>query len=138
MFLFFVDSWTLRRNGETRLHAFEMKGLRKILRISWTAKKTNEWVLNKAGVKRELLVIVKARKLAHYGHTMRKQGSCLEKDIMQGTMPGACRRGRPRRARIDNINTWTGLSVEESIIITEDRDKWRKYVHGVANLRIGE
>jgi len=115
-----------------------MKGLRKILRISWTAKKTNEWVLNKAGVKRELLVIVKARKLAHYGHTMRKQGSCLEKDIMQGTMPGACRRGRPRRARIDNINTWTGLSVEESIIITEDRDKWRKYVHGVANLRIGE
>ena len=49
-----------------------MKGLRKILRVSWTAKKTNEWVLNKAGVKRELLDIVKARKLAYYGHTMRK------------------------------------------------------------------
>ena len=49
-----------------------MKGLRKILWVSWTAKKTNEWVLNKAGVKRELLHTVKARKLAYYGHTMRK------------------------------------------------------------------
>ena len=71
----------------------EMKGLRKILRVSWTAKKTNEWVLNVAGVKRELLDTVKARKLAYYGHTMRKQGSCLEKETMQGTMPGARRRG---------------------------------------------
>jgi len=69
----------------------EMKGLRKILRVSWTAKKTNEWVLNVTGVKWELLDTVKARKLAYYGHTMRKQGSCLEKAIMQGTMPFARR-----------------------------------------------
>jgi len=73
----------------------EMKGLRKILRVSWTAKKTNEWILNKAGVKAELLDTVKARKLAYYGHTMRKQESCLEKEIMQGTMPGARMRRRP-------------------------------------------
>jgi len=45
----------------------------------------------KAGEKRELLDIIKARKLAYYGHTMRKQGSCLEEEIMQGTMPGAYR-----------------------------------------------
>jgi len=82
------ESWTLRKNEETRL---EMKGLRKILRVSWPAEKTNKWVLNKAGVKRELLDTVKTRKLAYYGHTMRNQGSCLEKEIMQGTMPGACR-----------------------------------------------
>ena len=68
-----------------------MKGLGKILRVSWTAKKTNESVLNKVGVKKELLDTVKAWKLAYYGHTMRKQGSCLEKEIMQGTMPGARR-----------------------------------------------
>ena len=80
-----------------------------------------------------VLDTVKARKLAYYGHTMKKQGSCLEKEIMQGTMPGARRRGRPRTAWMDNIKTWTGLSVEESIRMTEDRDKWRKYVHGVAN-----
>jgi len=104
------ESWSLRKNEETRLEAFEM-----------------------TGVRRELLYTVKARKLAYYGHTMRKQGNCLEKEIMQGTMSGACSRGRPRTAWIDNIKLWTGLPVEESIRMTEDRDKWRKYVHGVAN-----
>ena len=130
------ESWTLRKNEETRLDAFEMKGLRKILWVSWTAKETNEWVLNKARVKRKLLDTIKARKLAYYGHTMRKQGSGLEKEITQGTMPGAHRRGRPRTALMDNINTWIGLPVKESIRTTEDGDKWRKYVHGVANPRI--
>jgi len=69
------ESWTLRKNEETCFEAFEMKGLKKILHVSWTANKTSEWVLNKAGVKRELLDAVKARKLAYYGHTMRKQGN---------------------------------------------------------------
>ena len=58
-----------KKNEETRLDAFEMEGLRKILQISWTAKKTNEWVFDKAGVKRELLDTVK----------------------VQGTMPGTRR-----------------------------------------------
>ena len=57
---------------------------------------------------------------------------------MQGTMPGAHRRGRPRTAWIDNVKSWTGLSVEESIRMTADGGKWRKYVHGVANPRIEE
>ena len=108
-----------------------MKGLRKVLRVSWTAKKTNEWVLNKAGVKRELL----ARKLAYYSHTMTKQGNCLEK-IMQGTVPGARRRGRIRMAWIDNVKTRTGLPVQESIRMTENTDKWTKYGDDVANPRI--
>jgi len=86
-------------------------------------------VLNKAGVKRELLDTVKAKKLAYCGHTMRKQGSWLEKEIMQGTMPGARKRGRPRTAWVDNIKTWTGLSVEESIRMTEDMEKWSKHVN---------
>jgi len=60
----------------------------------------------------------------------------LEKEIMQGTMSHARRRRRPRTAWMDNIKTWTGLPVEESVRMTEDRDKWRKYVHGVANPRI--
>jgi len=58
---------------------------------------------------------------------------------MQGTMPGACRRGSlhapaycPSMAWMDNIDTWTGLPVEDLIRMT---DKWRKYVHGVANPR---
>ena len=64
-----------------------------------------------------------SKELAYYGHATRKQGSCLEKEIMQGTMPGARRRGRPRTAWMDNIKTWTGLTVEESTRMTEDRDK---------------
>ena len=84
------ESWTLRKNEETRLDTFAMKGLRDSVGFV-----DLEWFHNKAGVKRELLDTVKARKLAYYGHTMRKQGSCLEKEIMQGTMPGACRRRRP-------------------------------------------
>jgi len=55
---------------------------------------------------------------------------------MQGTMPGARRRRRPQTAWMDNINTWTGLSVEESVRMTEDRDEWRKFVYGVAKPRI--
>ena len=55
---------------------------------------------------------------------------------MQETIRGARRRRRPRTAWMDNIKTWTGLSVEESVRMTEDRDKWRKYVHGAANRRI--
>ena len=66
--------------------------------------------LSKAAVKRQLLDTVKAKKLAYYGNTIRKQGNCLEKEIMQGTIPGARRRGRPRTAWMDNINTCTGLS----------------------------
>jgi len=96
------EIWTPRKNEETDLGACEMKGLRKILRVSWTARKTNEWVLHKAGVKRELLDTVKAKNLAYYSHTMRKQRSCLEKEIMQGAMPGARRRGRPCTAWVDS------------------------------------
>ena len=108
----FVD-FKVFNSQETCLDAFEMKGPIKILQVSWTAKKTKEWVLNKAGVKRELLDTVK---LAYYGHIM-------EKKIMQGTM-------------MNNIKAWTGLPVEESIRMTENGDKWRKCVHGVANPRI--
>jgi len=105
--------------------------------VGFVDSKKNEWVLNKAGVKREVLDTVKARKLvAYYGHTIRKQESCLEKDIMQGTMPGARRRGIPCTARMENIKMWTGLPVEESLRMAEDIDKWRKYVHGVANPQI--
>jgi len=126
------ESWTLRKNEETRLEAFEMKGLRKILRVSWTAKKTNECMGSQQSRSKEGIV----RHCQSHGHAMRKQGNCLEKEIMQGTMPGARRRGRPRTAWINNIKTWTGLPVEESIRMTKDTDKRRKHVHGVASPRI--
>ena len=66
---------------------------------------------------------------------MTKLLNCPEKKIIPGTVPGARRQGRPRTVWTDNI-TWTGLSVEESIRLTEDRDKWIKNVHGEANPQI--
>jgi len=73
-----------------------MKSIRKILRVSWTQKKTNEWVLEAAGVERDLLNLIKRRKLSYFSHVMRKEGDCLEKEIMQGTVPGARKQGRPK------------------------------------------
>jgi len=66
---------------------------------------------NKAGVKTELLGTVKARKLAYYGHTMRRQGNCLEKEIMQKEQCQvyAGEEDHARQAWIDNIKSWTGL-----------------------------
>ena len=59
-----------------------------------------------------------------------------ERDNARNNARCPCRRGRPRTAWMDNIKMWTGIPVEESIRMTEDRDKWRKYVHGVTNPRI--
>ena len=73
-----------------------------ILRVSWTEKITNEWVLNKAGVKMELLDTIKARKLAYYGHTMRKQ---KELPGERNNARNNTRCTQPRMAWIDNIKT---------------------------------
>jgi len=82
-------------------------------------------------VKRKLLNTVKTRILwSHHEETWELPG---ERDNARNS---ARRRGRPRTAWMDNIKTWTELPVEESTRMTEDRDKWRKYVHGVANPRI--
>ncbi len=89
------------KKKEIRIEAFEMKCIRKILRVSWTQKKRNEWVLEAAGVERGLL---KMRKLSHFGHVMRREGERdLEKEIIQGTLPGARRQGRQRIRWIYNM-----------------------------------
>ena len=102
------ESWTLKKDDEYRISAFEMKCLRQVLRVSWTAKRTNEWVLETAGVSRSLLASVKEMKLAYYRHILRKKGDCLEKELIQGTTPGPSRTwGRPKMTWIDNkIMDW--------------------------------
>ena len=112
-----------------------MKCLRQVLRVSWTTKKTNEWVLNTAGVEKSLLASVKERKFVYFGHVMRKKGDSLEKEIMQGTTPGSRSRGRPKTARMSNITSWTGLSVEQLLRAVEDRYQWRLTAHDAANIR---
>ena len=74
-----VKIWMTTKDDEKRISAFEMKCLRQVLRVSWTAKRTNEWVLETAAVSRSLLVSVKEMKLAYYRHILRKKGDCMEK-----------------------------------------------------------
>ena len=69
---------------------------------------------------------------------MRKHGSCVEKEIMQGTMPGARRRGRPCTAWMDNIKMWTGLSVEESVRMTEINEESMSMVWPTLGSRMAE
>ena len=74
----------------------------------------------------DLLSIVKTKKLRWYGHVMRSPG--LAKTIMQGTIPGGRRRGRPRKHWDDNIKEWTELPLAETVRLAEDKDGWRKMV----------
>jgi len=91
------ESWTLNKRDEERIRAFEMLGLRGILCVSWTAKRTNQCVMENAGVSRRLLKAIKKRKLTYFGHIMRKL------DIIMGTLTGK---------RMNSITAWTGLTLD--------------------------
>src|ERR1043165_6629443 len=134
--LYGCESWTLRKEEERRIKAFEMKCLRRIMQISWMEKRPNEWVLEAAGVERNLLKTVRKWKMIYFGHIMRKEGTCIEKEIIQGTNPGGRKRGRPRTNWLDNIKTWTGRTTEEVLRLTVDRGHWRNIVHDAAESRI--
>jgi len=126
------ESWTLGPGEEKRIQAFEMQGLLQILRVSWTAKRTNDWVLDKAEVSRDLLESGRARKLTYSGHVMRSNSDSLEKQIMQGTTPGSRKRSRPKTTWMVNIIQWSGYTLDKILTVSEDRIKWRQLVHGVA------
>jgi len=102
---------------------------------SWTAKKTNEWVLNRAGVKEGTVRHCQSKEasiLWSHAHTIHEE--TRERDSARNN--ARCWQARKTTVRMDNINTWIGLSVEESIRRTEDGNKWRKCIHGVANPQI--
>jgi len=103
--------------------------------MSWTAKRTNNWVLDKAEVSRNLLESVKARKLTYFGHVMQCSPESLEKQIMQGTTPGSRKRGSPKTTWMDNIFQWTGYTLDKILAYSGDRVRWRQLVHGVAKPR---
>jgi len=90
----------------------------------------------KAGATRTLLAAVKARKMRYFGHIMRSSGSSLEKEIIQGTLPGRRTRGRSKISRMDNIKMWTGLETGMLLRAADDRLQWRSVVRDAANPRI--
>ena len=79
---------------------------------------------------------MKEMKLAYYVHILRNKGDCLETELLQGTTQGSRTRDRPKMTWIDNIKSWTGLSLTELVRNVEDRHQWRNIVHGAANPRI--
>ena len=96
------ESWALTKNDRKRVDAFEMWCYRRLLRVSWKDKRTNDWVLSKVGCEVMLRKTIDSRKLRYFGHISRKDGSIV-KLIMQGTVEGSRGRGRPSTSWTDDI-----------------------------------
>ncbi|KAG1672954.1 Serine/threonine-protein phosphatase 2B catalytic subunit 2 [Nymphon striatum] len=98
---------------EERLEAYEMWIYRRIGKVSWTERKTNEYVLRMLGIKKQLLNIVKERKLKYYGHIKRHQ--TVQRTTLEGKVEGKRSRGKQRLKWEDNIKGWTKRSMEECV-----------------------
>ena len=130
IFLYACESWTLSAEMERRIGAVEMRFYRRLLGITYRDHITNDEVRRRisqaVGPYVDLLTIVKTRKLRWYGHVTRSCG--LAKTILQGTVEGGRRRGRPRKRWSDNIMEWTGLNFAESQRAAQDREEWSRLV----------
>ena len=123
------ESWTLKKEEERRIQAFENKCLRKMLRVSWTQMMNNDTVYKTAGAAMELLGHVKGRKLRYFGHMIRNQQDTIESSVMTGLVEGVRKRGRPRISWFDNIKDWTRLSGSNLLETVRDRKSWSSLVH---------
>ncbi|RUS78482.1 hypothetical protein EGW08_013770 [Elysia chlorotica] len=125
------ECWTISKEREKRLLAIEMWFLRRIFRISWTEKKTNEEVLHLHGTDRSLLQMIRKRQMEFLGHRNRHDG--LEKLMLHGKVERKRARGRQRQTFMDSlsrfINTWNkNLSKLEISRRTEDREAWKSLI----------
>ena len=105
-----------------RLEACEMWCLRRMGRISYKDRKTNEEVLALFGTNRKLLNKIKTRKMSFFGHV--KRHDTILKQIIEGKMNGKRGRGRPRASWADNIKQWTNCSMNECTKMAKDRGLW--------------
>lgn len=121
--LYGAETWTLKKKTSKQLEAFEMWTYRRIGKISWTKKMTNEDVLKKLKITRSLMNTIRIRKLTYLGHI--KRHNTIMKETLEGTTPGSRGRGRPRTKWMDNITEWTGMSVQQLNVLCQNRKKWR-------------
>ena len=108
----------------------------KCMLVFVVSEKTNElWVLNNARFRKGTIKDCRSKEasILWSHHEVTRELPEERDNARNNARCTVRRRGRPRIAWMDNIKTWTGLTMEESIKMAEDRDKWRKYVHGVAN-----
>ena len=121
--LYGCETWTISKQMEDRLGAFELWAYRKLLRISYLEHRTNEWVLNKVGEERSLLRTIKTKKCSYFGHIIR--AGKIQRHIVEGKINGRRGRGRPRRSWLRNIAEWTGLRMAAITQAAKDRRRWR-------------
>ena len=128
IFLYACETWTLTAEIQRKIQSLEFRCFRKILGISYKDRFTNEQVrktiINHIGPYEDLLATAKRRKLKWYGNVTRSDG--LTKVILQGTVAGSRRRGRPKKSWIDNIVEWTGKSFAENQAMAHNRQEWRE------------
>ena len=122
--LYGCETWTLSQAHINKLQAFEMWVYRKMKRISWTDKITNDDVLKKVNAKRYIIPSLKLRKITYFGHMIRRDN--IQRLLLEGRMEGKRSRGRPRAEWIDNIREWTKMKQYNDLVKTaQDREKWR-------------
>lgn len=126
MFNYASETWTLRAADRRRVDAFEMWCWRRMLRVPWTAKRTNISILNDVKPKQRLSSIIYARILKFFGHVTRNNN--MEKLIVQGKPNGKRSRGRSPTRWIDGIEKLLDTNMEAAIRSTANRNRWRNTV----------
>ncbi|KAK9405595.1 Reverse transcriptase domain-containing protein [Crotalus adamanteus] len=125
------ESWTIRKAERQRIEAFELWCWRRLLRVPWTARRSNRSVLEEINPDCSLEGQILKLKLKYFGHLMRRKGS-LEKGLMLGKIEGNRRRGRQRMRWLDGVTEAVGVNLNGLQKMVEDGKTWRNVVHGVA------